>query len=67
MWAKVADFLRASHGRLGWNDNSGSTASEYALIGTGIAVAIIGALFLIGDEINRLFDVIQTTLANSSN
>tara|TARA_B100002003_G_scaffold214109_1_gene212186 strand:- start:518 stop:670 length:153 start_codon:yes stop_codon:yes gene_type:complete len=49
------------------SDSSGATAIEYALIGTGISVAIIAALFSIGDEIIRLFEIIQTTLAEPVN
>ena len=40
---------------------------EYALIGTGIGVAIIAAIFAIGDEMQRMFDVVQTALNDATN
>lgn len=46
-------------------DEAGSTASEYALIGTGIALAIIGALFAIGDLIVGVFTDVQNELVNA--
>lgn len=39
---------------------SGSTAIEYALIATLIAVVIVGAVTLLGSSVNNLF----TTTAN---
>ena len=44
-------------------DEKGATAIEYALIGTGIAVAIIGIVFALGDEISNLFKNIQEIFA----
>ena len=38
-----------------WKDEEGATAIEYALIAGLIAVAIIGALTLLGGNISRLF------------
>lgn len=67
MWAISVDFLCRIVHRWGLADQSGATAMEYALIGTGIGVAIIAALFSIGDEIVRLFALIQTTLDESTN
>jgi Flp pilus assembly pilin Flp len=67
MWARVGIFINAALRRSGLSDSSGATAIEYALIGTGISVAIIAALFSIGDEIIRLFEIIQTTLAEPVN
>ena len=64
MWVGLGIFLTAALRRSGLADTSGATAIEYALIGTGISVAIIAALFSIGDEIVRLFEIVQTTLAN---
>ncbi len=65
MWARTTTIARDVLKRSGLADKSGATAMEYALIGTGIGVAIIAALFSIGDEINRLFELIGTTLAGA--
>ena len=44
-------------------DESGATAIEYALIGTGVAVAIIAAVNSLGTAVNDLFfDKIVTAL-----
>ncbi len=47
------------------SDDSGATAIEYGLIAAGIAVAIIAAVFAVGDELNNLFLAVQTKLASS--
>ena len=47
------------------DDESGATAIEYGLIAAGIAVAIIAAVFAIGDELNNFFLAVQTKLANA--
>lgn len=41
---------------------SGATAIEYGLIAAGIAVAIIAAVFSLGDEIKNFFVGVQTQL-----
>ena len=46
-------------------DESGATAIEYGLIAAGIAVAIIAAVFAIGDELNNFFVAVQTKLGNA--
>jgi len=45
-----------------WEDEEGATAIEYALIAGLIAVAIIGALSLLGEDIRELFGTISTEL-----
>ncbi len=45
-----------------WKDEEGATAIEYALIAGLIAVAIIGALTLLGEKITGLFDGISERL-----
>lgn len=45
-----------------WKDEEGATAIEYALIAGLIAVAIIGALGLLGGEIGGLFNNIANKL-----
>ncbi len=37
-------------------DISGSTAIEYGLLASGVSLAIIAAVFLIGDQLATLFD-----------
>ena len=43
-------------------DESGATAVEYALIAGGIALAIIVAVGLIGDELAVLFNSISSQI-----
>jgi Flp pilus assembly pilin Flp len=40
---------------------------EYALIAAGIAVAIIVAVFALGDEVKSLFGDVQTQLEGAGN
>ncbi|MBC8241623.1 MAG: Flp family type IVb pilin [Alphaproteobacteria bacterium] len=47
-------------------DVSGATAIEYGLIAAGIAVAIIAAVFALGDELTSFFTGIQTQLGSKS-
>ena len=47
------------------SDDSGATAIEYGLIAAGIAVAIIAAVFAIGDELTNFFLAVQTKLEDS--
>ena len=43
-------------------DESGATAIEYGLIAAGIAVAIIVAVGLLGDELALLFNSISSEI-----
>jgi pilus assembly protein Flp/PilA len=43
-------------------DESGATAIEYGLIAALVSVAIIGALSLLGDELNTTFRAVATNL-----
>ena len=45
------------------DEESGATAIEYGLIAAGIAVAIIGVVFTLGDQISAFFLNIQQQLA----
>jgi len=47
------------------SDEEGATAIEYGLIAAGIAVAIIAAVFAIGDELCNFFTAVQTKLNNA--
>ena len=45
------------------DDESGATAIEYGLIAAGIAVAIIGVVFTLGNEISGFFAAVETKLS----
>lgn len=47
------------------SDESGATAIEYGLIAALIAVAIITALTLLGDNISAAFDEIATEIGGA--
>ncbi|MEQ9643129.1 MAG: Flp family type IVb pilin [Alphaproteobacteria bacterium] len=47
-------------------DSEGATAIEYGLIAAGIAVAIIAAVFALGDTISNFFNSIGDNLSNAS-
>ena len=63
MWAKTATRVKAALQGAGLRDVSGATAVEYGLIGAGIALAIIVAIFAIGDDLVSLFGTVQSALA----
>ena len=46
-----------------YNDRKGVTAVEYGLIAGLIAVAIIGAITLVGTDLTNLFTKVATNLA----
>ena len=56
-WLKMC-FLSTKFGE----DERGATAIEYGLIAAGIAIAIIAAVFAIGEELNDLFFSIANDL-----
>ena len=45
-----------------YRDKSGATAIEYGLIAAGIAVAIIAAVFALGDDIKGFFEEVSAKL-----
>ena len=45
-------------------NSSGPTAIEYGQIAAGIAIAIIGSVGLLGDELGVLFGDLQVAMAN---
>ena len=47
-------------------DESGATAIEYGLIAALIAVAIIGALGILGTNLSALFDGIASTVSDNT-
>ncbi len=50
LWPKMR-FLSTKFGE----DERGATAIEYGLIAAGIAIAILAAVFAIGEELNNFF------------
>lgn len=48
------------------HDEHGATAIEYGLIAALIAVVIIGALTLLGEEISEKFDEIADAVSSAS-
>ena len=46
-------------------DDSGATAIEYALIGTGIAVAIITTVNLLGGTLTGLYEDVNAKLSGN--
>ena len=38
-----------------WADESGATAIEYAMVASGIGVAVSTAVYLLGDKVKALF------------
>jgi pilus assembly protein Flp/PilA len=47
-------------------EESGATAIEYGLIAALVAVVIIGALQLLGTELNTTFTGIETSLSTAN-
>ncbi len=54
--------IRSSVVALVRDDESGATAIEYGLIAAGIAVAIIGIVFALGNDIAAFFQAVDTQL-----
>ena len=50
-----------------YRDKSGATAIEYGLIAAGIAVAIIAAVFALGDDIKGFFEEVSSKLESKGN
>lgn len=42
-----------------WSEDSGATAVEYALMGSLIAAVIIGAVVLLGQQVNAALGSVQ--------
>ena len=63
MWRGTMVRIKVALHRAGLRDVSGATAVEYGLIGAGIALAIVVAIFAIGDELVNLFGTVQSSLA----
>lgn len=63
-YAKVAFAKMEMKNKLqtAWRDDRGVTAIEYGLIAALIAVVIIGAVTLVGEELQTTFTTISTKL-----
>ena len=44
------------------NDQRGATAIEYALIASGISIAIVGIVVGLGTSVNNMFSSVSTAL-----
>ncbi len=49
-----------------WSDDSGQDLAEYALLIALIALIVIGAVTLLGQQINNVFTAITDGLAGAS-
>ncbi len=47
------------------SDVSGATAVEYAVLASGIAMAIIVAVFNLGTEVSSMYDGVTTKVADA--
>jgi pilus assembly protein Flp/PilA len=47
------------------NDEEGASAVEYGLLIAGIAVAVMGAIYSIGTNLNTKFNSVATQLSGS--
>lgn len=45
-----------------WNDESGATAIEYALVASFIGMAIVSTASLLGTNLNSTFQTVKTGL-----
>ena len=44
-------------------NEDGATAIEYGLIAAGISLAIVGAVYVFGGDLNSLFEGLSTSLS----
>lgn len=47
-------------------NEDGATAIEYGLIAAGISLAIVGAVYAFGGELNTLFEGLSTSLSGDA-
>jgi pilus assembly protein Flp/PilA len=59
---RVGDFVSGQIRKVK-DDESGATAIEYGLIAAGIAVAIIGIVFTLGNDISAFFAAVDSKLS----
>ena len=57
MLNKIKTFLKSE---------DGATAIEYGLIAAGIAVAIIAAVFVVGDDLSKLFNTVASNVGSAN-
>jgi len=46
--------------------HNGATAIEYALIAAGIGIVIVTMVYLAGDQVNGLFTLVRTAVADAA-
>lgn len=46
-------------------NEDGATAIEYGLIAAGIALAVAASIFAFGDDLNDMFDVMESNIATA--
>ncbi len=56
IYTKVRSFLKSE---------DGATAIEYGLIAAGIAIAIIAAVFVVGDDLSNLFNTVASNVSSA--
>ena len=49
-----------------FKDENGATAIEYGLIAAGIAIAILAAVFTLGDSLNNIFTNVSNVVENAA-
>ncbi len=47
-------------------DENGATAIEYGLIAAGIALAIAASVFFVGDDLERMFQVVEDNIETAA-
>lgn len=50
-----------------FKDENGATAIEYGLIAAGIAIAILAAVFTLGNSLENIFTNVSNTVQNAAN
>ena len=64
MFVKAQNAMKSARDKF-TRDEDGATAIEYGLIAAGIAIAIVAIVFIVGNELENLFEKVQTHLART--
>jgi pilus assembly protein Flp/PilA len=63
----MLDYLRIMlNARLAKMDERGASAVEYGLLVAGIAVVIVGIVFILGGTLRNVFDETNASVVNSN-